>query len=570
MLFLQRARQVAPSFALTPSNRAAIVRLCTLLRGMPLGIELAAAWMRTLTPEEIASEISRSLDFLTLADRGVPTRHRSLRAAFEHSWKLLPPAEQRAAAHLAIFRGGFGRDAALTVAGAALPALAALIDKSLVQVQADSAPHVLQSSGPQSTGSPSTESQSTGALRYDIHELLRQYLREKLSEMGDEPAVARRHLDYFMRMAEEVETHHYATVPHALFKRLRAEQGNLRAAMEWSLRDEHAPQEGLRLVGALGRYWYMGDAWQEGREWLGLALTHAVDAATPPAVRATILTQLGDMEHAMAEYAIAKRHITEALNIWRTLDNARQLAWALFQMGVLQSTVAEFAEAEKCFEECLAIYRTLDDRWFIALVLMQLASTKISDNDFERAIELLDEAVPIFRNQERTNIVAVALNMQGWGYVQRGDYWAAIENFQEALAIGQLEGNYQSMGWSYRNLGMAYRLVHELDEAERNIRAALHLYQQISFKSGMVIAFEILASVAAEQGKAETGVRWIAVAEALRQSIGLPRTPSDERLYYNAALQLTTAALDPTAWQAAFAAGSKLPLDEALALAQRC
>lgn len=553
MLFLQRARQVAPTFALTRTNRAAIVRLCTLLRGMPLGIELAAAWMRMLTPEEIASEIGRSLDFLTLADRGVPARHRSLRAAFEHSWKLLTPAEQQAAARLAIFRGGFQREGAQTIAGASLPTLAALIDKSLVQVQA--------------AGS-TPDAQPTGALRYDIHELLRQYLREKLVENGDEAAVARRHLEYFVQMAEQVAAHHHATVPPALFKRLRTEQGNLRAALEWALRAENAPQLGLRLVAALGRYWYMGDAWKEGREWLELALTY-FDATTPPKVRATALTQLGDMEHAMADYTPAKTHLTEAITIWRTVNDPPQLAWALFQMGVLQSTIAEFAEAEAIFEECLTIYRALDDPWFIALVLMQLASTKISDNDFERAIELLEEAVPIFRNQDRTNIMAVALNMQGWAYVQRGEHQAAIRDFQEALAIGQLEGNYQSMGWSHRNLGMAYRMVNNLDEAARQLRTALRLYQQISFKSGLVIALEILAGVTAEQGQPAIGVRWLAVATTLRQTIGLPRTPSDERLYYNHAYNATTAALTPAAWQAAWDEGSRLSLEEALALAQK-
>jgi tetratricopeptide (TPR) repeat protein len=197
---------------------------------------------------------------------------------------------------------------------------------------------------------------------------------------------------------------------------------------------------------------------------------------------------------------------------------------------------------------------------------MQLASTLMSYDNFEGAAKLLDEAVPIFRTQERTNIVAVALNLQGWCYVQQGDHLAAVEHFKEALAIGKVEGNFQSMGWSLRNLGMAYLQLLQLEEAEQHLRACLHLYQQISFKSGMVIAFEILASVAARQGKAEEGVRWLAVAEQLRKAIGLPRTVSDERLYYNSAHQLTTAALTPQAWEAAYAAGSRLSLDEAFAL----
>ena len=550
MLFLQRARQVAPAFAFTPANRAAIVRLCHLLRGMPLGIELAAAWMRTLTPEEIATEIGLSLDFLTLADRGVPARHRSLRAAFEHSWKLLAPEEQQVAARLAIFRGGFRREGAQVVASASLPNLAALIDKSLVQVVAESGEHAAH---------------PNASLRYEIHELLRQYLRAKLVEIGDEDRVARCHVEYFTAIAEEVDAHHYATVPMALFKQLRAEQGNLRAALEWALSEQHAPQLGLRLVGALGRFWYMGDSWKEGKEWLTHALTLA-DATTPLDVRAQVLTQLGDLEHALSEYGPAQAHLAEAITIWRTLDKPQRLAWALFQMAVLHSTLAEFDHSDALFEECLTIYRALDDKWFIALALMQRAGNKMSQDDYTRALELLAEAMPIFRTQERTNIMAVALNMQGWAFVQHGEYLKAIEQFKEALTIGQIDGNFQSMGWSQRNLGMAYLLVHNLDEAERHLRACLRLYQQISFKSGMVIAFEILASVVAEQGKAEEGVHWLAVAANLRQAIGLPRSPSDERLYYNRAHALTTATLAQSTWDAAWAAGSNLTLDEAFSL----
>src|SRR5690606_12761565 len=136
-LFLQRARQVHPGFSLTPANRAAIARICTLLDGMPLGIELAAAWVRALSVDEIAAEIAQGIDFLTLADRSAPARHRSLRAVFDHSWRLLPPEEQAVAARLAVFRDGFRREAAAAVAGARLPQLAALIDKSLVRMTTD-------------------------------------------------------------------------------------------------------------------------------------------------------------------------------------------------------------------------------------------------------------------------------------------------------------------------------------------------------------------------------------------------------------------------------------------------
>jgi hypothetical protein len=123
------------------------------------------------------------------------------------------------------------------------------------------------------------------------------------------------------------------------------------------------------------------------------------------------------------------------------------------------------------------------------------------------------------------------------------------------------------MGWSLRNLGMAYLTLHNLDEAEQNLRSCLRIYQQITFKSGMIVAFEILAAVAAEQEEMEEAVRWLAVAEKLRQEIDLPRTVSEEDLYYNRARHLTTDALNQTVWNAAWAGGEMISLDEALALA---
>lgn len=159
-LFLERARQMQRDFAITPLNKAAIARICALLQGMPLGIELAAAWVRTLSCDEIANEIATNLDFLALADRDAPPRHRSLRAVFEHSWRLLTDRERYVLARLAVFQGSCRREAARDVAGGSLPLLAALVDKSLVRRILD----------------------GMGAPRYDLHELVRTYAGAKLAE----------------------------------------------------------------------------------------------------------------------------------------------------------------------------------------------------------------------------------------------------------------------------------------------------------------------------------------------------------------------------------------------------
>src|SRR5687767_9259248 len=154
-LFLQRARRAFVAFDARMEDYAAIVRICRLVDGMPLGIELAAAWVRTLSCEEIEHEIERGLDFLSLSAKDLPARHRSMRAVFDHSWQLLPGNEQSVLLRLSIFRGGFSREAAEQVTGATLPVLSALVTKSLIR--------------------------RSGTGRYDLHELIRQYALKQLA-----------------------------------------------------------------------------------------------------------------------------------------------------------------------------------------------------------------------------------------------------------------------------------------------------------------------------------------------------------------------------------------------------
>ncbi len=172
-LFLQRARRAHVRFNATTEDYAAIVRICQLVDGMPLGIELAAAWVRTLTCDEIAREIERGLDFLSTSTRDLPARHRSMRAVFDHSWRLLPENEQASLLRLSVFRGGFQREAAQTVAEATLPVLSTLVTKSLIR--------------------------RSGTGRYDLHELIRQFAAEQLAERpAEQTATQARHGHYYL------------------------------------------------------------------------------------------------------------------------------------------------------------------------------------------------------------------------------------------------------------------------------------------------------------------------------------------------------------------------------------
>lgn len=176
-LFVRSAERVNAGFLLTEAQKAAVTRICQLVGGMPLGIEMAAAWVRALTCEEIAAEIERSMDILATPARNVPPRHRNMRAALEHSWKLLPTIEQYVFKRLSVFRGGFTRDAAEAVAGASVWTLTALVDKSLLRVDASG--------------------------RYHLQELLRQYAEEQLEISGELQDMQTRHAGYYATFLEQ-------------------------------------------------------------------------------------------------------------------------------------------------------------------------------------------------------------------------------------------------------------------------------------------------------------------------------------------------------------------------------
>jgi predicted ATPase/DNA-binding XRE family transcriptional regulator len=216
-LFVQSARRAQVSFDLLAEERSAVVRICQMVEGMPLGIELAAAWVSVLTCKEISLEIERSLDFLATSMRDVPERQRSLRAAFNHSWNLLSEDEKMILSRLTVFHGGFNREAAEQVAGATLPALLALVSKSLVRRSENG--------------------------RFDLHEIIRQYAQPHLSEepsaSGDE--IHNRHSDFYLALLKVREEALKGATQNEAIRELTDEIDNLRAAWLWAIKQENYP-----------------------------------------------------------------------------------------------------------------------------------------------------------------------------------------------------------------------------------------------------------------------------------------------------------------------------------------
>ncbi len=226
-LFLESACRAQGGQELPIDEHDSVSRICQLVRGVPLAIELAATWVRLLSCAEIATELERTLDVLISPSYGVEERHQSMRAVFDQSWQLLSPEEQQFLPQLAVFRGGWERAAALDVTGAGLLLLAALVDKSLLR--------------------------RAGEGRYDVHELLRQYAEEQLVKAGQEEQTRDRHLHHYLHLAEQAEPHLFRAEQEVWLAVLETEHDNMRAALRWSVERRetelrHAPGRCIVVV----------------------------------------------------------------------------------------------------------------------------------------------------------------------------------------------------------------------------------------------------------------------------------------------------------------------------------
>lgn len=530
LLFLERAQQVSPDFVLNAQNKAAIVRICRLVNGMPLGIELAAAWVRVLSCDEIVDEMARSLDFLVRTDRDTNPRHHSMRAVFDSSWRLLAPAEQQVAARLAVLRGHFSRAAAQAVAGATLPQLAALIDKSLLRA-------VSQGSVPGSSGA-----------RYEMHELLRQYLFEQLETLGERAAIQQRHAAYFTELAHSIDPYLYTHGTPNWRQQMQIEQNNFYAALQWTVAEGNNAELGVRLAGLLGRFWEASSTRKEGRQWLKQAL---VQWPTADAVRARALVKLAELHHLLEEQPEAELRMREGLAIWQRFQEMPNIAYTLFQLGKILASRNEYPQAIPILQESLALYRQIGDQWGIASLLNQLAATGTHLGDYAQAEAYLAEAAPLMQTMHQRPTIGVASNLLGRALLGQGETERALAQFERALQIFREEDAQTGVAWSFINLALTYSQRGEEEQARHYFQACFEAYRKLESKGGMMAAVEGLAALAAQAGRMTQAVQLLAIAARWRTESGQHLTEL-ELANQARTRQLTEAALTPAAWQQAW------------------
>jgi predicted ATPase/DNA-binding SARP family transcriptional activator len=497
-LFLDRARRARSDFELVADNVTDVVDICRLVEGMPLGIVLAAAWVGMLTPAEIADEIGRSLDFLETDLRDLPERQRSVRAAFDHSWKLLTEREREVFQALSVFRGGFTREAAQAVTGASLRELIALADKSLLY--------------------------RASRGRYDVHELLRQYAEEKLDQVPQEKAETRdRHCSTYTRFLQQREEELKGVGQGEALDEIAAEIDNVRAAWRWAIAQARVP-EIRQAAESLFRYYLIRTQVQEGEE----AFAQAVAALESPACQAAgwgterevalglALVFQGYLGYFIYSPERARALVRRGLEVLRPLGARKELALAKWTAAYFDAMESP-AEKARLARESLAIYEELGDRSGIARCYLDLGLGP-PEGGYQR--EYLEKSLALSREIGDRWCMAFALFILGENSLQLGAYQEAKRYYQESLVIRRQIGDHQGMQWALDCLGFVAREQGEYGEAQRLILESLTIAREIGDQLGVSGSLDLLGLVALDLGDYEEAEQLLKEGLAIRTQVG--------------------------------------------------
>jgi len=544
-LFIERAASASPGFTLTPENAVVVTKVCRQLDGIPLAIELAAARLKTLTVEQIYSRLDDRFSLLTTGSRTALPHRQTLKAAIDWSFDLLSEKEQILFRRLTVFAGGWTLEEAESVCtGADLDAheilnlLAYLVDKSMV-VQAE----------------------WKEERWFHFLETIRQYGWERLQASGETNELRRRHRDCFLVLAERAEPELSGEKQTSWLQRLEAEHDNLRAALSWCQVEKEGLELGLRLGGALSRFWEMHGHFAEGRRWLENMLQGAGGALETFRAKANL--GAGMMAWNQADYDQASFFFNTALVLYRKLGDKEGVAISLNNLGKVAWVQGNYKFGTELFEECLSIWQELKDDKRIAATLTNLGVIVQEQQEYDKARQLYERSLAISRKLKDQQRIANALNNLGNLVNERGDCRSAHFFHDEALAIRRELGDKDGVALSLNNLGDVAFAQGDFSLAQSFAQESLTKLWELGDKRVLVGPLETLGNVAKEQGDFARAARQFGAVEALREAIGTPMPPFLQPEFERSVTALR-AALGKEAFATEWKKGRAMTLEEAV------
>ena len=483
-LFVERAQAARPDFGLTTDNAAPIAAICARLDGLPLAIELAAARIGVLPPQALLERLGTQLMLHNDGLRDLPDRHRTLHSAIDWSYALLTPEEQGLFARVSVFTGGWTLEAAESVAGdnvprstpAALDLLTSLVNNSLVAQQAHG-----------------------GEPRFTLLETIRAYALDRLAESGEEELARQRHAEYYLALAEKAAPHLRTAGQVVWLDRLEIERGNLRAALAWFIERTAGAEAGLRLVGALGRFWDIRSHVSEVRYWSTRALQRGRHAS--PALRANVQMRAG-MSAWPGDLPLARSLVEESITLLRELDPLRRwdLACALTGFALIMAYQADPDSVQSACEEALALFRQIEDKWGIALALSVLGQAHLLRHDYAGACSRFEEGLALFR--ETGDKWGIGIPLLNWGHTDslQGNLEAARARLEESIAMHRDVGERTMRALTLNVLAQLVQQQGDYEQAASLYGESLDLLQKMGMEESSADVIHNLAYLAQSQG----------------------------------------------------------------------
>ena len=560
-LFLERAGSTWTGFALTQENAPAIAQICRQLDGIPLALELAAARVKLLRVEEIAMRLVDRFRLLTGGSRTALPRHQTLQAMIDWSHDLLSAHERVLLRRLSVFAGGWTLEAAERVAGDQwnekteneasihelqtmdmLDLLTSLVNKSLITV----------------------ESKPDQETRYTMLETIRQYASEKLWQAGEGELLPRRHLSYYVNLAERAEPNLRARDMVLWLDRLESEHENIRSALEWGLEGDIEAE--LRLASALLWFWHIRGHKNEGVEWLERSLSiEAMDQDGLPRtpgrvmIRGKALNASGSLMVMNNEFGRATTRLNESLALFRELGPAGKqgMGYALLRLAsepsageqaksMLEQSLTLFREIGDTFgttevllqlsgvvqkddykqavlftEEKLALSREIGDQDGIAGALGNLADLALSRDDYQQAIPLFEESLATFRKVKNLGAISFSLGSFGDVFFWQGNYEQAAKTYEEALAFVQEHGYRFHIAFYFYSLGILAWFRGEYAHAIQQVSQSHPIFRDIGYHWLAVSSLHTLGDIALSDGDEEGAAGWYEDALKVGQKVQL-------------------------------------------------
>jgi predicted ATPase/class 3 adenylate cyclase len=546
-LFLDRATAWQPAFSLNERNASAVARICAALDGIPLALELAAARVRSMSVEQIASRLYDRFNLLTAGSRTLLPRQQTLTAAIDWSYDLLSASEQVLFRRLAVFSGGWTLEAAEQVCSAiplqpaeVLDLLSRLVDKSLVVFE-----------------------QLEVASRYHFLGTMREYALLKLQASGEMESQQEVHFQAYYHMALEKEPLINSAKGITALDMLERDHNNLRAALAWGF-TSHQAQQAADLAAALGYFWLSRGHAREANDWMEQA--YAISQSAPTHLKARTLYALGLARWQLNDYVFALSLYEQALALYESLDDPAGCAEVRHMLGHVELDLGRHAEARQYFERSTELCRQLNQSALLETLLGDLGLVAYLAGDFAQADSRSQEQLHLALQSGNRDNLAMAYDRLGDLARCAGDFTRAESYYQESRRAISDTGIDRLTPSLKHNLAHVRREGGHVDEALGLFHQALEDFRSGEDPKGVLECMEGIAETLAAKGDLVPAAHLFGQAELLRRNGQVQWWPAN-RLAYERWLRVLREALPPEELERAWQAGKGLSLEQALEMA---